>query len=217
MIPPITDRRLLDAVQRVVLEPADFGAAWPSGLWTTAEVLAYLSQRQDRFLKETLAVCAHLQTALLVPGDGTADIPAPWLATLSVMWDSGTAGRPLLPLTRREADLLQPDWQQTPGSPLGYIPEEYATRQVTLVPAPDLPGFLHVFAAVVGQTFTGLDTGVAITVPDECAPYLGYGVLADMFGKQGRGYDEGRRAYCEARWDEGVALTQALLKAVVIS
>ena len=47
----VTDQTILSEIQRVTLEGAgDGGATWPSLMWTQAEVLGYLNQRQNRFL-----------------------------------------------------------------------------------------------------------------------------------------------------------------------
>jgi hypothetical protein len=210
----VTDQEILEEIQRALIEPPDLGTTWPSGLWTTAEVVGYLNQRQDRFLKETLLITSWLDTPV-VAGQSQQDLPDGWLATRNAFLTDGSRTYPLSPLTRREADSLLPGWATDFDTPLGYLDEEWATRQTALVPAPLVAMVMHLYAALVGNPVDG--SGIALTVPDECAPYLFYGVLADMFGKQGRAYDAARAAYCEQRFAEGVALSQALLKSVVIS
>lgn len=216
-MPTLTDDALLEQVQRAMIEPLDGGLTWPSGLWTTAEVVGYANQRQDRWLKETLLVLEILDIPIVAQRSQQV-LPTPWLATRHVyLTDDDEANETvaLSPVSRREADLLQADWQYTEGRPQFYIQEEWATRTLNIVPLPQTGGVLHVIAAVVGTALTGL--GVVLTIPDECAPYLYYGILADMFGKQGQAFDEPRRAYCEARYTEGVDLARALLDSVVIS
>lgn len=210
----MTDQELLEELQRALIEPPDLGATWPSGLWTTAEVVGYANQRQDRMLKETLAVVSWLDTPL-APGQSQQDLPDGWLATRNAFLVYQAATVPLSPISRREADLMLPDWGASLGRPQWYIEEEWATRQVSLVPPPAVGGVLHLYAALVGNALDG--TGIDLTIPDEFAPYLWYGVLADMFGKQGRAFDQPRAQYCEARYQEGVQLGQVLLQAVVIS
>ena len=210
----VTDQELLEQLQRMVIEAPDLGATWPSGLWTAAEILGYANNRQDRFLKDTLMITNWLDTPV-VPGNSGQDLPDGWLATRNAFVIDAGNTYPLSPIGRREADLLLPDWERTPGRARWYLSEDRATRQILLVPPPLTGGMLHLFAALVGTVLDG--AGTWLTVPDECEPYLMYGVLADMFGKQGRGYDAPRAAYCEARYDEGVQLAQALLKSVVIT
>ncbi len=47
----MTDQEMLTAVQYCLMEPPDNGATYPSGLWTTDEVLAAFNERQNRLLK----------------------------------------------------------------------------------------------------------------------------------------------------------------------
>jgi hypothetical protein len=210
----VLDTELLEQLQRMLIEAPDSGATWPSGLWTRAEVLGYVNNRQDRFLKETLLITSWLAAAV-VPGTSQQDLPDGWLATRNVFITEAGHTYPVSPVSRREADCMLPTWQSDFGRSLWYISEEWATRQISLVPAPLTGGVLNVFAALVGAAVDG--TGLELTIPDECEPYLMYGVLADMFGKQGRAYDAPRASYCESRYVEGVQLAQALLKSVVIS
>lgn len=210
----VTDQDLLEQLQRMVIEAPDLGVSWPSGLWTAAEILGYANQRQDRFLKETLLLTSWLSAAVF-PGQSQQDLTDSWLVTRNAFIVDAGQTYPLAPISRREADLMLPEWETTPGRALWYISEEWATRQISLAPVPLTGGVLHLFAGLVGQVLDG--TGTWLTVPDDCEPYLMYGVLADMFGKQGRAFDQPRAAYCEARYAEGVQLCQALLKSVVIS
>lgn len=210
----VTDLELMEQLQRMVIEAPDFGATWPSGLWTRAEILGYLNNRQDRFLKETLLITSWLATPV-IPQQAQQDLPEGWLATRNAFITEAGHTYPLAPTTRKEADNILPGWESDYGRSLWYLSEEIATRQFSLVPSPLTGGVLHLFAALVGNVLDG--TGIELTVPDECEPYLMYGVLAEMFGKQGRAYDQPRAAYCEARYAEGVQLAQALLKSVVLS
>lgn len=210
----ITDQELLEEIQRLVIEPPDLGATWPSGMWTAPEIVGYGNQRQDRLLKETLAVVSWFETPI-APGQSQQDLPDGWLATRNAFLVGGGETVPLSRIGRREADLMLPGWGTNLGRAQWFIEQELATRQLCLVPAPLTGAVLHLYAALVGATLDG--TGIWLTIPDDFAPYLAYGILADMLGKQGRAYDAPRAAYCEARFTEGVQLGQALLQAVVIS
>lgn len=212
-----TDQEVLELLQRAVIEPPDLGATWPSGLWTRVEMLGYVQQRHDRFLKETLCAVSWLDVPI-APGQSQQDLPDGWLQTRNAFFtptDNSESVVPLLPLTRREADLLLGLWGADLQQPKGWLNEQWHTRQINLVPLPLTGGVLHLFAALTGQPLTG--AGVALYVPDECMPYVFYGAAANAFGKQGRSFDALRRDYCEARYAEGIALTQAVLQAVVIS
>lgn len=48
-------------------------------------------------------------------------------------------------------------------------------------------------------------------VPDAFVPYLGYGVLANIFSTDGEAKDPQRAAYCQARFNEGINLARAYM------
>lgn len=205
------DTDLMNAAQYVLLEPPDDGATFPSGLWTRHEVITALSERQNRFLKSSL---------LLV---GIVDIPAPaaqhryplpqdWLTTVGVTWfgDDGT----ITSLTRAdafEADHGLPTWVNQRGTPLMYMDEETPTLQVQIAPAPPIAGTLELIYIPESIDIDG--SGNPLTVPDIYAlPVIKYGLLAELFGKDGRGRNPEKAAYCEMRYQLGVELSQILLR-----
>jgi hypothetical protein len=119
---------------------------------------------------------------------------------------------PLDPVSRSEIDLLLYGWQQAPDRPLGYVELSTGTLSWELVPTPQIGGLLHLFGTWLAQELDG--SGVEIGLPDDLVPYLTYGVLADLFGKQGRAFNQPLRDYCEDRWNEGVAVGRAMFEAV---
>lgn len=83
-------------------------------------------------------------------------------------------------------------------------------------------------AATLRQMFSGLTnfqliatrlpreiTSVSDTlpVPNHCVVYIKFGVLSNMFGKEGEGQDIARSKYCASRYDRGIQLYQRLLSA----
>ena len=210
----MTDQALLDAVQRAVIEPPDEGANWPSGLWTPAEVLGYLNQRQQRFLQETLVAAGWVDLPLPA-ATPILQLPDAWLATLHAMTDIAGQTAPITGMSRTEADLLIPDWPQSFDRPLGYTELQTGTVSWQLLPPALQDGTLHLFGSWLAQTLDG--SGIDLGIPDELAIYLFYGTLADMLGKQGRAYDEPRRAYCEERWEEGIAVGRAMVEAIRVN
>lgn len=207
----VTDQELLAWCQAVVLEPRDNGATWPSGLWTAAEVLNYAIDRQNRFLRDTLLVGAW-QDIAVQPTVYVQTLQAEWLATTAAAFtrqDTGAA-RVLHRTGVESVDLLTPTWRQALDIPLIYMEGEGQTRQAWLSPPPLVGGTLHLLGVALAAALTG--TGEILSIPDECAPYLKYGILADMFGKEGRAHDGPRRDYCEARWREGTLVAKLLVE-----
>lgn len=208
-----TDQQLLADVQRLMIEPViDGGLSWLSGLWTLDEVLGYANQRQQRFLADTCLVGGWLQQTALAQEQQTVSEDTIFIKH-AVFEDEDGACTPLLPLSRYSADLAVPTWQAGGTQPLGFLFEQTGTRELSIVPPPAAAGLLHLFAILLAETLDR--SGILLTVPDEWVPTVRFGIMADMFGKQGRAYDEARAQYCETRWQEGVDSARAVLEALL--
>ncbi len=210
------DNALLDEIQSTLLEPRDAGVTIPSGLWTPEELLAYLNQRQNRFLKTTL-LQVGLADITVTAGVARYALPDDWLTTVDVFWRSSTGVyTPLLRGDSFEADHGLDDWATTRGTPLLYLDEDSPLLTIRLAPLPIANGRLLLFyvpqAAPLVSAADPANENHVLTVPDEYAHAAGkYGVLAEAFGKDGRGADPSRAAYCEGRYQLGVEMAQILL------
>ncbi len=210
-----TDQQLLSELQQLTIEPViDDGLTWLSGLWTLEEILGYANQRQQRFLSNSTLVGGWLQMACAAQEIQTLD--AEIVFVNHVIYEDGNPGTctPLLPLSRFSADLAVPGWQvQAASAPLGYLLGQTATDELSLVPPPTTAGLLHLFGVFLAEVLDR--SGIQLTIPDEWEPYLRYGIMADMFGKQGEAYDAPRQQYCEQRWQEGIQSARAVLEAMI--
>lgn len=205
----ITDTAILSEIQRVTLEgPGDGGVSWPSTMWTLAEVLSYLNQRQNRFLAETtIAWTAILQT--VIPGQSGQPRPPDWIAAIQLAYQGNGTGFVLVDRTSvRELDLAHPSW---PGSttmdvPTGVYEVEGDTLMDYLVPIPlDPASQLERYYVAMGTAL--LQTpAVAFSVPDEFVATIKYGALAEMFSKVGPTANPVLAEMAEQRWQEGVEL-----------
>lgn len=204
----MTDQELMNQLQYVVIEPPDSGATWPSGMWSKAEVLRYINQRQDRFIHETLPYVTPTNIAVTA-SDGQYDLPSDFVAVWGVVWTpTGGTAVELPPSDEWEADHGIPTWSTTAGDPKIYFIN--STKEIQIAPTPDSNGTLRVYYIASGTTLDG--TGISLTVQDEMAPTVKYGVLADMFGKVGRAHDPLRAQYCAERYQLGIDVTNVLLK-----
>jgi len=205
----VTDRALLEEIQYTVIEAPDLGATWASGLWTVTEVLAYANQRQYRFMKDTEIV---LSTSSITANTGAGNsfaLPTDWISTYRAGWKQSTTYRPLQRSDTWQADHAIPTWEATAGTPKLFMDAETPTLTIQIAPAPDTNGTIELIYVALT---TLLDrSGVNLTVPDEFAPYIKWGILADMLSKVGRGQDLDRAGYCEQRFSEGIALAQTLI------
>lgn len=207
----VTDADLLQEIQFAVIEPPDGGVTWPSGLWSSAEVLAYLNLRQDQLLKETLLLVGQETEITVAEGVTRLDLPFDWLRTIRVLWlgDDGTV-RPLHRTDSFAADAGLSGWNTVEGLPSFYMDEEAGTLTIQIAPPPAGSGKLDLFYIPLGDPLT-LAPDI-LNVPDECAWILKYGVLADMLGKDGEGRDVARAEYAQQRYDMGVEAVKMLMQ-----
>ncbi len=87
------------------------------------------------------------------------------------------------------------------------IPAYYSTifgspNDIKLYPIPQVHGILKVISinGFVGE----INEEAVINLPNNLVPYLKYGVLAEIYSKDGIWNNSGKKAYCESRWQEGI-------------
>jgi hypothetical protein len=202
---------MLSRVQVALIEPANGGQSWPSGLWGRDEVISVANQRQDQFLKDTLLLGGIATIAAIGIGTTRVTLPADWLRTLSVVWrgDDGTV-RELMRSDSFEADHTIDDWETTDGTPLVYSEYETPNLQMLIMPGPAVDGDLELLYVPIGTELNG--NGELLIVPDELEHAVRYGMLADLLSKDGRGKDPARAAYCEQRFQLGIDLTRIVIE-----
>jgi hypothetical protein len=210
----VTDQDFFSTIQRKLLEPANGGASFFSGHWTSDELLQIAQDRQDALLRET-----HLQIGIArideVQDQGFYDLPDDWIATVAVVRVPPVGRVYLVDLSDSyDADMGQRTWQMASGRPEVCRDAEGQTRVVQLMPAPAAAGYLLVYYVPHSARLTG--QGEVLTVPNELGlPVLQYGVLLDLLAKVGRGADQPRAQYCQTRWQLGVEVTQILLQGLM--
>ena len=213
-----TDQALFSAIQRKLNEPADAGQSFFTKRWTHAELVRIAADRQDALLKAT-----HLQIGMAstIAGSGVLEevaddplvtLPDDWIATVALL-RFPTGERPyLVDLGDSwQADMADRTMVAASGRPRICLDAETPSRTLRLIPAPATPAPLLLYYVPRAAVLTGM--GEYCTVPDELArPVLQYGILADLLSKVGRGQDLPRAAYCRARWQLGVEVSDILLK-----
>lgn len=203
----ITDQTVMAEMQRVTLESlGDGGVSWPSGMWTQAEVLGYLNQRQNRWLAATGLLWTQTLTAV-TPNQAQQNAPSNWLATVFMAFCNANGCFQELPkVDTHELDLRYVGWPITSSDrPYGYYETEGETLSTYLAPIPSaFITQLEWYYVALGTNLTA--AGAVFTVPDEFVPSIKYGALADMFSKVGPAANPILAQACEERWNEGVAL-----------
>jgi len=212
----VRDQTILNEIQYAVLETTpDGGATFPSGLWTAAEVLAFLNARQRRFIRQT-RISIGRASFTLAPNTERVDISAlgafhDILQILRVtLIDADGVWQDIPASDSFAVDHADPDWSLAASAqavPDAYSVTDLPTLQLLLMPASSVGGTMWIHYLTDPPD---LDRGVAAGDPDgqilvlqaELSVAMKWGTLADMLGKPGRAHDFKRAQYCEQRAQE---------------
>lgn len=205
------DQVLLSRIQVALIEPRNGGQSFPSQLWGRDEVIAISNQRQQNFLHETLLLLGLATITPVNIGDHRIALPSDWIRTVTAVWrgNDGTV-RELMRSDSFETDHILSTWEATDATPLVYHEMEAPNGFMQIAPGPSVAGAVDLLYVPQGVELNG--NGELLTVPDELEHTIRYGVLADLLGKDGRGKDPTRAAYCEQRVQLGIDLTKIIIE-----
>lgn len=202
---------VLDEIQYHLLEVPDFGGSFGSGLWTITEVVNYINLRTYRFLLES-GLLQRRTTLAAIAGTPEVDLPTDLIDIKRVAWITQAGAIGELPREDLEqVDAWIPDWETTGASaaPSVYAQAPEPSLQIRLVPVTTQDGTVDLTYVARPPAMT--NNCDIFPLPDEWVPYVKYGVLADMWSKEGEANDPERAAYAEQRYGEGVALARLFL------
>ena len=198
----MTDQEVLNELQYALQETPDSGATFLSGMWTVAEVIDYLNQRQRQFLKET-AILYKRDTLITIPTEVRHDLPSGFITMQHASWHD--ADDNYYELRRGdfwETDHGNPDWETVAADrPKLYLEGEMPTLILGTSPMTNSAGVIEIL--YVGLSTLLSNTGAEFEVPDEFVPAIMWGVISDMLSKEGRARDLLRAGVAEARYIEG--------------
>lgn len=208
----ILDQEILGQLQDLMVEPNDLGLTWPSGLWTTAEVVDYLNARQSQFLQLTQATVKRA-TQAIAPTLPRQTLPQDWIATRRIAFSpvGGSPFQALSPGDQFEMDQFSPTWATSPATrPTLYSDADPQTLEVVVLPPSLGNGTLHLLYVAQPTTLTGL--GTLFSIPDEFVPTIKWGTVEDMLSKVGRAHDPIRAQVASQLWEFGVQAANALME-----
>lgn len=208
----VADQEVLSAIQLSVLEPDDKGATFPSKIWTPAQVIEYLNQRQQRFLSESgLTVMVAYQDGQ--SGQPRYSLPVELIDIRRLAWANPSDPMAYTELPRADAwemDHGRTNWPNASDvRPEVYMEDHLPSLTIAVQPTPTDAGEMELVAVVQAVVVDG--SGVLLSTPDDFTPYLAWGVRADMLAGEYEGNDPARAAHCEARFTEGIELARILV------
>jgi hypothetical protein len=211
----VTDQQVMSLLQLATLEPDDAGATWPSGMWSQAQVLQFLNDILGDFMNRTGIVSA-IGFIVGVPNQGAYDLPQDMVDLRRIAWRPGPGGTGYVELYATDTfqqDQNENDWPANAQQvPTAYLLNLLASLTVRVTPIPNDIGEAEITTTPLGAIADG--SGVALSVPDDWTPYIAWGVLGEMFGKEGEASDPERAEYCRSRYEEGVELARFMVQGV---
>lgn len=209
----VTDQQVLSLLQLATLEPDDAGATWPSGMWTQAQVLQFLNNILRDFMHRTGIVSA-ISFITGVANQGEYDLPQDMIDLRRIAWRFGLSGTGYVELYSTdtfEQDQNENDWPANSQQvPVAYLLNLLASLTVRVTPVPNDLGEAEITTTPLGATADG--SGIPLSVPDDWTPYIAWGVLGEMFAKEGEASDPERAQYCRERYEEGVELARFMVQ-----
>jgi hypothetical protein len=208
----VTDKDVMNALQLSVLEPADDGQTWPSGLWNTAEIVSYMNNRSRSLLCDS-GLTVAIGYSGVVTGQDEFDLPDNLIDIRRVAWaiETDPMAYTELPIaTGWELDHDDPNWPTASApAPEVYTEDTQQSLTISVNPKPTDTGEMELIFTALGGALTG--TGSFLSIPDDYTPYIAWGARADMLSSEYEVNDPARAAHCESRFQEGLELARILV------
>lgn len=206
-----TDQNLANEIQYTLLETANNGASYGSGLFSATEVAARMNYRLNEFIKRT-SCRAKRDTSISTTADTSAQsVPADTIDIIRVGYpDTDTNIVPIPRGSRAEAENTITDLGTAVDVPDLYTHDDADVLQLTMLPPPDSVRTIDYIIVPQATTLPATPDGTTLDIPDDLTPFVKYGVLADLFSQNGETHDPFRAQLCQALFDLGVQATQGL-------
>lgn len=200
-----------------LLEPPLQGLLWTgTQQYSLDDVLSALQQARDTFLLETGLVVSRSTQAVGASASGVVDLDETIIAVRRAAWTVTGITAPLRRTDQWGLVNYRVGWQtQRSASPLVYSVSAQPPLQLQIAPPTSTAGTLDLLTVNRGDDPDLLDATQVLGVPDDWAWVVIFGALAQLFQRDGLAVDPYRAAYCDARWQDGLA--RAKTAAVVLA
>lgn len=206
--------QLLTDLEYALLEPPTTNWATWAGTpqFTLADLTTAVQQRRDRFLAETGAVLIHSLLPLAPPPpSGRFPLADGTLAINRLSWKDALSGvvTPLLRDDEWGLNAYNAEWPQSATTPPAvYSVSATPPLTVQLAPPPLATGVVYALRVLAGAPVVPTNATLTLGIPDDWVWVVKWGALADLLSTDGLSLDSERAAYCEARWQQGLALAK---------
>ena len=206
----VTNWDLVTDMQYALLEPAAAGGTWTgTDQFSLAKLSTAIQGRRDQFLRETGSILTNAVTAVTPPASGRITLDEAVLTVRRAAWKP-TASQLLQPMLRTDewaANQFSPGWLQATELPFYYSVSVAPPLTVQIIPPTSAAGSLDLVSINKGAAVVS-GTEAVLGISNDFAWAVKFGALADLLSNDGLALDPARSAYCESRWQEGVALAK---------
>lgn len=210
----VLDSDLVTAIGYHLIDgPNSFIGGW-SEMFNGAStmIVQALQRRRDQFLLETgCRITRHAPIpaapAVITPGSGEFSIDQSVIDIRRAAWttpDGKTT--PLWTTSNWSLRGFSPSWNLSPDLPLTYAYNQRSPGVLQLGPPPASSGTVDLLTVDAGAALTG--AGALLGIPDDFAPFIKWGAMADLLSQDGPMRDYPRALFCERRYQIGVAAAE---------
>lgn len=198
----VTDQDLILALEYHLMENPTPGFWSGTEQFTFDVILDSITRVRDQLLLETGAVLQVDNLPSGPPPVYRVSLPDTIIDVRRVAWKTPDSYKTLRQRDSISRRSFSPTASFNPGVPNSYLKANQPYVNIELSPPANDVGTLQIISTRSGATVTG--AGALLGIPNDFLPTLKWGVLSDLLNTE-RASDSDRAAYCEARWQEGLA------------
>ncbi len=215
LVPTITDQDLIVEIQNALIEPESATVWTGTDQFTYENIVACILRRRNEFLLQTgMVITQSGDISSVSPPDGRYELADTVIDVRRAAWralDASNNPSDYSTLWRTDEGDLG-DWRRTWSNP-ATTPNSYSLAvspplSLQLAPPPQDSGFLNLLTVSTGPALDPSDHATVLGIPDDFCWIIKYGVLQDLLSGTSPSVDLTRAEYCQARWDEGIALAR---------
>ena len=214
----LKDQDLISIMMLHLLEPQfAVGVYQGSAMFDQASIVNALEHRRDEFLLKTGMVSSQALVNGPAPGNGRLALDDKTIGIIRAAWfdSTDTTYNTVWKADEWGGEAFLSGWAHTPiVKPQTFSIAAVPPVTLQFIPPNMNPGKADLIRIMAGSTLDPV-AGVLLGVPDDFAWVVKWGAMADLLGRQGESIDAQRAQYCEARWDEGIAIARQFTSIVV--
>lgn len=206
----LTYQFILDTINFHLIENISL-AAPTSEITSLDEILKFAQNRVNEYQFKTGLILSRKNYILNPANDNAVNIDDEIIDIVRVAFvDLDELANPdnIFPLKREDEVSIgyfnRNAFNSTTNRPTFYTSILGNLNTVRIYPSPSNLSELEIISVNGIPSSTVLTLASIIRIPDNLVPYIKWGVLADIYAKDGIAYNLAMAAYCEQRWNEGI-------------